>query len=183
MSEVQTDVAEYCGVEELWDTMNADGRPVQALALNAGVGLGGDFARDQSLDEALRLIRVNVESTVHLAKRVLPVMADRGEGEVLFSSSIASESPRPYQALYNARKCFVQSFAEAIADDSGASLFGYTKLYGQVPGGQAEYLRVPRVTSRKGPFELLVQSCFFFRSLGFLFKLGIVAVGLACRLF
>nr|WP_315269514.1 alcohol dehydrogenase catalytic domain-containing protein [Microbacterium lemovicicum] len=26
---------------------------------------------------------------------------------------------------------------------SGASLFGYTKLYGQVPGGQAEYLRIP----------------------------------------
>ncbi|WP_341933504.1 alcohol dehydrogenase catalytic domain-containing protein [Microbacterium sp. LWO14-1.2] len=26
---------------------------------------------------------------------------------------------------------------------SGATLFGYTKLYGQVPGGQAEYLRVP----------------------------------------
>ncbi len=27
---------------------------------------------------------------------------------------------------------------------TGASLFGYTKLYGQVPGGQAEYLRVPQ---------------------------------------
>ncbi|WP_043497651.1 zinc-dependent alcohol dehydrogenase [Georgenia sp. SUBG003] len=27
--------------------------------------------------------------------------------------------------------------------EKGASLFGYTKLYGQVPGGQAEYLRVP----------------------------------------
>ena len=27
--------------------------------------------------------------------------------------------------------------------DMGAALFGYTKLYGQVPGGQAEYLRVP----------------------------------------
>ena len=26
---------------------------------------------------------------------------------------------------------------------TGASLFGYSKLYGQVPGGQAEYLRVP----------------------------------------
>jgi threonine dehydrogenase-like Zn-dependent dehydrogenase len=25
----------------------------------------------------------------------------------------------------------------------GAALFGYTRLYGQVPGGQAEYLRVP----------------------------------------
>ena len=27
--------------------------------------------------------------------------------------------------------------------DKGASLFGYTKLYGPVPGGQAEFLRVP----------------------------------------
>jgi threonine dehydrogenase-like Zn-dependent dehydrogenase len=26
---------------------------------------------------------------------------------------------------------------------NGAALFGYTKLYGQVPGGQADYLRVP----------------------------------------
>jgi threonine dehydrogenase-like Zn-dependent dehydrogenase len=27
--------------------------------------------------------------------------------------------------------------------DTGAALVGYTKLYGQVPGGQAQYLRVP----------------------------------------
>jgi threonine dehydrogenase-like Zn-dependent dehydrogenase len=30
-----------------------------------------------------------------------------------------------------------------VEQGTGASLFGYTKLYGQVPGGQAEYLRVP----------------------------------------
>src|SRR3954452_17778649 len=29
------------------------------------------------------------------------------------------------------------------AEGKGAALFGYTKLYGQVPGGQAELLRVP----------------------------------------
>src|SRR5690606_40067960 len=27
--------------------------------------------------------------------------------------------------------------------DCGAALFGYTELYGSVPGGQAEYVRVP----------------------------------------
>jgi threonine dehydrogenase-like Zn-dependent dehydrogenase len=27
--------------------------------------------------------------------------------------------------------------------DRGAAMFGYTKLYGHIPGGQAEYLRVP----------------------------------------
>ncbi len=30
------------------------------------------------------------------------------------------------------------------AEAKGAAMFGYTKLYGQVPGGQSEYLRVPQ---------------------------------------
>jgi threonine dehydrogenase-like Zn-dependent dehydrogenase len=34
----------------------------------------------------------------------------------------------------------------------GASLLGYTKLYGQVPGGQAEYLRVPQ--AHFGPIKV-----------------------------
>jgi threonine dehydrogenase-like Zn-dependent dehydrogenase len=34
----------------------------------------------------------------------------------------------------------------------GARLFGYTKLYGQVPGGQAEYLRVPQ--AQYGPIKV-----------------------------
>jgi threonine dehydrogenase-like Zn-dependent dehydrogenase len=34
----------------------------------------------------------------------------------------------------------------------GAALFGYTKLYGQVPGGQAEYVRVPQ--AQYGPIKL-----------------------------
>jgi threonine dehydrogenase-like Zn-dependent dehydrogenase len=34
----------------------------------------------------------------------------------------------------------------------GAALFGYTKLYGHVPGGQAEYLRVPQ--AQFGPIKV-----------------------------
>jgi threonine dehydrogenase-like Zn-dependent dehydrogenase len=36
--------------------------------------------------------------------------------------------------------------------EMGASLLGYTKLYGQVPGGQAEYLRVPQ--AQYGPIKV-----------------------------
>ncbi|MEV7960862.1 zinc-dependent alcohol dehydrogenase [Oerskovia paurometabola] len=45
------------------------------------------------------------------------------------------------------------------SQDKGAALFGYTRLYGQVPGGQAEYLRVPQahygpvVVPEDGPDE------------------------------
>lgn len=38
------------------------------------------------------------------------------------------------------------------AQGMGAALFGYTKLYGQVPGGQAEFLRVPQ--AQFGPIKV-----------------------------
>jgi len=37
-------------------------------------------------------------------------------------------------------------------EGTGAAIFGYTKLYGQVPGGQAEYLRVPQ--AQYGPIKV-----------------------------
>jgi threonine dehydrogenase-like Zn-dependent dehydrogenase len=38
------------------------------------------------------------------------------------------------------------------SEGKGASLFGYTSLYGSVPGGQAEYLRVPQ--AQFGPIKV-----------------------------
>ena len=53
--------------------------------------------------------------------------------------------------------CDQQLFAQCETTQNrdtgtGASLFGYTKLYGQVPGGQAEYLRVPQ--AHFGPIKV-----------------------------
>ena len=95
----------------------ATGRPWTRPRSTPGVGIGGDFARDTDLDDELNVIDLNVTSTVHLAKRVLRDMVARGEGRVLFTSSIASTMPGTYQAVYNASKSFVQSFAEALRDE------------------------------------------------------------------
>jgi uncharacterized protein len=110
----QIDLATYDGVEHLYTLVSAAGRPVDAIALNAGVGAGGGFVGGTELQDELHVIDLNVKSIVHLAKRVLPDMVRRGEGRVLFTSSIASTMPGPYHAVYNASKSFVQSFAEAI---------------------------------------------------------------------
>ena len=125
---VMVDLARYDGVEKLYAAVAATDRPLDAAALNAGIGLGGSFAVDQTLDDILRLVRLNVESTVHLAKRVLTDMAARVEGRVLFTSSIASTMPGPYQAVYNASKSFVQSFAQALADELRDSDITITSL-------------------------------------------------------
>src|SRR5581483_12264570 len=76
---VQSDLSTYDGVEELWRAVQSAGRPLDAAAINAGVGAYGDFARQSDLDEELKMIALNVTSTVHLAKRVLKQMTDRGE--------------------------------------------------------------------------------------------------------
>jgi uncharacterized protein len=114
---VRVDLAAHEGVEELHRHVRAAGRPLGVAALNAGIGAGGAFATDTELEKELRLIDLNVRSTVHLAKLVLPPMVDRGEGRLLFTSSIASTMPGSFQAVYNASKSFVQSFALAIRNE------------------------------------------------------------------
>jgi short-subunit dehydrogenase len=97
--EVQVDLATNEGVDALSSQIAGGGRPVDALALNAGVGAGGAFVGDTDLADELRIVDLNVRSTVHLAKRVLPGMVERGEGRVLFTSSIASTMPGSFQAV------------------------------------------------------------------------------------
>src|SRR5436190_20505416 len=111
---VRVDLARPEGVEELYDRIQMAGRPVSAIALNAGIGAGGDFARETELDQELELIDLNVRSTVHLSKLVVRDMVRRGQGRMLFTSSIASTMPGTFQAVYNASKSVVQSFALAL---------------------------------------------------------------------
>jgi short-subunit dehydrogenase len=114
---VRADLATYDGVETLYRRIVEAARPVDALALNAGVGAGGAFATDTRLEDELRIVDLNVRSTVHLAKRVIPDLVARDQGRVLFTSSIASTMPGAFQAVYNASKSFVQSFALALRNE------------------------------------------------------------------
>ena len=114
---VIADQATYDGVEQLWKAVEQSGRSLDAAAINAGIGAYGDFARESSLDEELRLIDLNVKGTTHLAKRVLAHMTARGEGKVLFTSSIAGSIPAPLEAVYGASKAFVLSLGQALRSE------------------------------------------------------------------
>ncbi|MGH3513005.1 MAG: SDR family NAD(P)-dependent oxidoreductase, partial [Pseudonocardiaceae bacterium] len=113
---IQTDLSTYDGVEQLYAAIVSTGRPVSAAALNAGVGQGGAFI-DTDLADEIRIIDLNVTSTVHLAKRLLKDMVTRDAGRVLVTSSIASTMPGSFQAVYNASKSFLQSFAQALGNE------------------------------------------------------------------
>jgi uncharacterized protein len=121
---VRADLRDASGVQAFHDAVQSFGRPLDVIALNAGVGQGGPFITT-AIEDELSIVDLNITSTLRLAKLVLPDMVERGSGRVLVTSSIASEMPGSFQAVYNASKSFVQSFTEALQNelkDTGVTL-------------------------------------------------------------
>lgn len=121
---LKTDLASYEGVDEFWRGVEALGRPVDAIAINAGVGVGGLFA-ETSLEEEINLVRLNVEGTMHIAKHAVKHMVANGSGKILFTASIAGEMVAPREAVYAASKAFDLSLAKSLRvelEDTGVTV-------------------------------------------------------------
>jgi threonine dehydrogenase-like Zn-dependent dehydrogenase len=121
-----------------------------------------DPAIEKPTDAVVRITTTAIcGSDLHLYEVMGPFM---GEGDVLghepmgiveeVGSEVAESAPGdrvvvPFQI--SCGHCFMceqglqtQCETTQVRDQGmGAALFGYTKLYGEVPGGQAQYLRVP----------------------------------------
>ncbi|UYQ65040.1 SDR family NAD(P)-dependent oxidoreductase [Streptomyces peucetius] len=113
---VRADLRDFRETERLYAAIAATGRPVAVAALNAGIGKGGPFVENDLADE-LSIVDLNIRSTVHLAKLLLRDMTDMDEGRILITSSVASTVPGSFQAVYNASKSFLQSFAQALRNE------------------------------------------------------------------
>src|SRR5690606_29962037 len=103
---VRVDLRRHEGVEQFYEAIVAQGEPLAALALNAGVGVLGDFVRETDLREEIAMIQLNVVSVVHLAKLAARDMVSRGRGRILITSSVAGTMPTPQSAVYGATKAF-----------------------------------------------------------------------------
>jgi short-subunit dehydrogenase len=113
---VQADLATHEGVHELQSAIQSSGRPLDAIAINAGVGVSGRFV-ETDLAEELNMVNLNVVSTLHLAKFAVRERVQRGSGRILFTSSIAGTMPTPYETVYGATKAFVRSLSEGLREE------------------------------------------------------------------
>ena len=110
------DLGRQEAVDGLYQAMTALGRPVDALCVNAGIGLGGAFV-DTDLDIELQMIDLNIRGAVQLTKLVVKDMVARGSGKLLFTSSIAATMPDPFEAVYGGTKVFLRWFGEALRNE------------------------------------------------------------------
>jgi len=108
---IQCNLNEEAGVDAFL-ALGTD-REVDFLLANAGQGLGHGFV-DQEWTGIRRVIDTNVTGTLYLVYRIATEMAKRGEGKILFTGSIAGFMPGTFNAVYNASKAFIDSFAIAL---------------------------------------------------------------------
>ncbi len=118
---------------------------------------------EQPTDAIVKITSTNIcGSDLHLYETLGPFM-DRGDvlghepmgivqevGSEVGDLKVGDRVVLPFQISCGhcwmcSRGLYTQCETTQVRDQgSGAALFGYSKLYGQVPGGQAEYLRVPQ---------------------------------------
>jgi short-subunit dehydrogenase len=167
---VHADLSKWVGVETLFAEVQNMNRPLEAVAINAGFGSGGPFV-ETDLRNELELIRLNVMSSIHLTKRMLPAMIEAGSGKILFTSSISAVTPVPFEAVYAASKAFLYSLAESLRNelkDTGVTVtallpgptdtnfFRRAGLSGTKVGEKMKHENTPEEVARQG-FEALMK--------------------------
>jgi short-subunit dehydrogenase len=89
---------------------------IDALVANAGLPASGRLD-SFSQEEIGRALRVNLESPVRMARELAPRFSERGEGHLVFLSSISGKAATARASLYAATKFGLRGFALCLRDD------------------------------------------------------------------
>jgi ribitol 2-dehydrogenase len=87
------------------------------LHANAGTYIGGDLV-DADAAAIDRMLNLNVNVVIKNVHDVLPHMIERGDGDIIVTSSVAGHFPVPWEPVYSASKwamaCFVQTVRRQV---------------------------------------------------------------------
>jgi short-subunit dehydrogenase len=89
---------------------------VDVLVANAGLPASGRLD-GFTQDEIGRALRVNLESPVRMARELIPQMTARGQGHMVFISSVSGKAATARASLYAATKFGLRGFALCLRDD------------------------------------------------------------------
>lgn len=111
---VPADVTDEASVTEMFRQAEAAQGPIDILIANAGAAESAPFAKT-SLDLWQRMMAVNLTGSFLCARAVLPGMAERGWGRIVFLASTAGLKGYAYVAPYCVAKHGVVGLTRALA--------------------------------------------------------------------
>jgi short-subunit dehydrogenase len=116
------------------EALVAEAGEVDVLVANAGLGANASID-EFSPEEIERIIRVNLEAPMRMARALVPAMRRRGSGHMVFVSSLAGKAATAKTALYTATKAGLRGFALALRQDLAGDEVGVSII---CPGFVAE---------------------------------------------
>jgi short-subunit dehydrogenase len=120
------DLAEQGAAERL----AGDAGHVDCLVANAALPATGEI-ESFSPEEVIRALRVNLEAPIMLARELAPGMRQRGDGHLVFVSSLSGKAPSPRSAIYCGTKFGLRGFALSLRADLAGTGVGVSLV---VPG-------------------------------------------------
>jgi hypothetical protein len=111
---VSADLTKDGAAAALYAAMRRRRIGVDVLVNNAGVAVFDRFV-ENSPEEQLRLIALNITALTALTRLFVEPMRARGSGRILNVASVAAFQPTPWLAVYGASKAFVLSLSESLA--------------------------------------------------------------------
>ena len=117
---VACDVTDGTSVERALELLAGSMPPIGAVVNNAGITSPTPFVQVTD-EEWERIFAVNVRGSYNITRRVVPGMADRGFGRVVFLSSVSAERGGGVfgGVAYSAAKAAQLGFARALAREAG----------------------------------------------------------------
>ena len=100
---------------------------IDILINNAGFGDLGSFA-DADWQRQYDMVQVNITALMQLTHCFLKGMLKRNRGKILNVASVAAFCAGPRMSVYYASKAFVQSFSEALHEETAGSGVSVTAL-------------------------------------------------------
>jgi len=98
------------------ERLAAEAGNVDGLVANAGLP-GSGRVESFSPEELKHALRVNLEAPMMLAHQLAPGMRDRGDGHLVFVTSLSGKAPTPRSAVYAATKFGLRGFALCLRAD------------------------------------------------------------------
>lgn len=139
------------------DRLIADVGDVDGLVVNAGIPASG-LVPEYSVEQIDRALDVNLRAAILLARAVSPAMVARGEGHLLFMSSLAGKVATHRSAIYSATKFGLRGFALGLREDLRTTGVGVSAIF---PGPIAEAgmfadtaVGLPRVAGSRSPEDV-----------------------------
>ena len=111
------DVTDAAAVQAASDALEAKHGSVDILVTSAGIAGPNHKTWEYPLEDWARVMRLNVDGTLHCCRAVVPGMIKRNYGRIVLVASIAGKEGNPNAAHYSASKAGVIALTKSLGKE------------------------------------------------------------------